>query len=78
MDMGYFHLRPAASNAVINRDLNTSEPPLSSGSKPRKKVAGNMVILVEYFHELQNFSTENILFYMPNCNTHKGSNSMYF
>lgn len=36
-----------------------------------------MVILVEYFYELQNFSTENIPFYMPSSNT-QGSNSMYF
>lgn len=66
--MDYFHLQSAANNAIINRDLNTSESPLPSGSKPQKKVAGNMVILVEYF--LQNFSTENIPFYMPNSNTH--------
>lgn len=78
MDMSYFHLRPAANNAIVNRDLSTPESPLSSGLKPQKKVAGNTVIRVEYFHELQNFSTENILFSMPNCSTHKGSTSMYF
>lgn len=78
MDMDYFHLWPAANNAAINSDLNTSESPLSSGSKPRKKVAGNMVVLVEYFYELQNFSTENRLFHRPNSNTHQGPDSMDF
>lgn len=77
MDMDYFHCWPATNNAIVSHGLNISESPLSSGSKPQNKIAGNIVILVEYFYELQNFSTENIPFYMTNSKT-QGSNSMYF